>query len=116
MSEGPHSPQSLKTGTARELLRLALPLILSNSFWTIQVAIDRAFLSRLSSDAVAAAMPALLLFWTPLLLLQNTANYATTFVAQYVGAGRSRRVGPLLWQSLYFSLAGGALFTSLVPF
>jgi MATE family multidrug resistance protein len=115
MSEGTHNSQSLKPGGARELLRLALPLILSNSFWTIQVAIDRAFLSRLSSDAVAAAMPALLLFWTPLLLLQNTANYATTFVAQYVGAGRSRRVGPAVWQALYFAVAAGIAFLGLYP-
>ena len=115
MREGTHSLQSLKPGGARELLRLALPLILSNSFWTIQIAIDRAFLSRLSNDAVAAAMPALLLFWTPLLLLQNSANYATTFVAQYVGAGRSRRVGPAVWQALYFAVAAGIAFLGLYP-
>jgi MATE family multidrug resistance protein len=103
-------------GGSAELLRLALPLILSNSFWALQVAIDRAFLARLSSDAVAAAMPALILLWTPLTLLQNTANYATTFVAQYVGAGRPRRVGPAVWQALYFAVVGGVLMIGMYPF
>jgi MATE family multidrug resistance protein len=102
-------------GGGRELLQLALPLILSNSFLTIQITIDRALLSQLSSDAVAAAMPAALLYWTPLTLLQNVANYATTFVAQYTGAGRPRRVGPAVWQALYFSVAAGLAFLILLP-
>lgn len=85
-------------GGVRELLRLALPLILSSSFMTLQVTIDRMLLSQYSSDAVAAAFPAILLYWTPFALLQNIANYATTFVAQYTGAGEPRRVGRVVWQ------------------
>src|SRR4051794_33019342 len=87
-------------GGGRELVRLALPLIVSNSFWTLQVTIDRVLLSRLSGEAVGAAMAGVLLFWAPLALLQNTANYATTFVAQYVGAGRPGRGRPPLWPAL----------------
>src|SRR5262249_58375913 len=90
-------------GGGGEVMRLALPLIVSNSFWTLQITIDRVLLSRYSSDAVAAAMPAVLLFWTPLTLLQNTAGYSTTFVAQYLGAGRPQRIGPVVWQALHFS-------------
>jgi MATE family multidrug resistance protein len=97
------------------LLRLALPLILSNSFLTLQVSIDRALLSQASSDAVAAAMPAALLYWTPFLLVQNIANYAMTFVAQYTGAGRPERVGPAVWQALYFAVAAGIAFLALWP-
>src|SRR6267378_7143733 len=97
-------------GGGRELLWLALPLILSSSFLTLQVSIDRALLSHFSSDAVAAAMPAALLYWTPFLLLQNIANYATTFVAQYMGAGRPERVRPAVWQAFYFSIGAGMAF------
>jgi MATE family multidrug resistance protein len=102
-------------GGGREVMRVALPLILSSSFMTLQVTIDRILLSEYSADAVAAAMPALLLFWTPFALLQNIANYATTFVAQYTGAGRPHRVGPAVWQSLYFSVAAGLAFMLIVP-
>jgi MATE family multidrug resistance protein len=84
-------------GGGRELLRLAVPLILSNGFLTLQVTLDRIMLSRLDSDAVGAVLPAVMLFWTAFALVQNTANYATTFVAQYVGAGRPHRAGPALW-------------------
>jgi MATE family multidrug resistance protein len=96
-------------------LRLAVPLILSSSFMTLQITVDRALLSQASSDAVAAAMPAGVLYWTFLTLLQNTAGYATTFVAQYTGAGRPQRVGPAVWQALYFSVVAGAGFLGLLP-
>ncbi len=100
-------------GGGQELLRLALPLILSNSFWTIQITVDRIVLSRYNPDAVGAAMLAVLLFWTPFILLQNTANYATTFVAQYLGAGRVHRIGPSVWQALHFSVISGIAFLGM---
>jgi len=98
----------------RELLRLALPLILSNSVWTFQVMIDRVLLSHYSTDAVAAAMQAVVWWWTPFVLLQYTANYATTFVSQYLGAGRPERIGPAVWQALYFSVPAGLAFLGLI--
>ncbi|HLJ91897.1 MAG TPA: MATE family efflux transporter [Gemmataceae bacterium] len=109
------SEQWHQEGGGRELLRLAVPLILSSSFMTLQITIDRALLSQASSDAVAASMPAAVLYWTFVTLLQNTANYATTFVAQYTGAGRPNRVGPAVWQALYFSVAAGTAFLVLWP-
>lgn len=102
-------------GGYRELLVLAWPLILTNSVWTLQITIDRMFLTQSGSDNVAASMIGVLLFWTPLTLFQTAANYATTFVAQYVGAGRPERVGPVVWQALYFSLVSGLGFIGLAP-
>jgi len=102
-------------GGGKELLRLAIPFILSSSFMTLQITIDRALLSQASSESVAAAVPAGAIYWTIFFLLQNTANYATAFVAQYIGAGRPERVGPVIWQSLYFSIATGLLFLLLRP-
>jgi multidrug resistance protein, MATE family len=102
--------------TGKQLLRVAWPLILSNSFWVLQINLDRIFLSWSSGVAVGAAMTTAVLFWVPLSLLQYTANYATTFVAQYTGAGQPRRVGAAVWQSLYFSLAAGLAFLALIPF
>src|SRR5262245_28426541 len=102
-------------GGAGEVLRIAWPLILSNSFWTIQIGMDRVFLGWRSSDDVAAAMAAAMLFWTPVTLLQFTVGYVTTFVAQYRGASQPRRIGAVVWQALFLALAGGLLFLLLVP-
>jgi MATE family multidrug resistance protein len=104
-------------GGGRELLALAWPLVVSNSFFTLQIALDRALLSRHASETVGAAMPAVLLFWTPFALVQFTANYVSVFVSQYVGAGRPHRVGPAVGQSLYFSVVAGVIFVAVVvPF
>ena len=100
-------------GGATELLRLAWPLILSNSFWALQIFMERVLLGWAGGDQVGAALATAILFWTPMALFQNTSNYATTFVAQYTGAGRPRRVGPVVWQSLYFSLAAGVVFLAM---
>lgn len=102
-------------GGGTELFALAWPLIVSNSFWTLQIALDRVLLSRHSSAEVAAAMPAAMLFWTPFNFLFHTAAYATTFVAQYTGAGRNERVGPAVWQAILFSIIAGSSFLLLVP-
>lgn len=111
----PTEPDEPGAGGYRELINLAVPFILSNSFWTVQIFADRVLLSRSDPDAVGASLVAAMLFWTPLTLLQNTAMYATVFVSQYIGAGRPSRVGPVIWQAIWFSLAAGLAFLLLVP-
>jgi multidrug resistance protein, MATE family len=103
-------PLAIPASEFRYLLALAWPLILSNSFSTIQITIDRLFLSQLSPDAVSGTTSAAMMFWTLFVVFQCTAMYVATFVAQYMGAGRPHRVGPAVWQGLYFCLGAGALF------
>jgi MATE family multidrug resistance protein len=102
-------------GSTRELLRLAWPLVLSNSIWMAQIILDRVLLSRFSLASVAAGFSSAMLFWAFLILFQFTANYATTFVAQYTGAGRPERVGPIVWQAIWFALFAGVAFQLLQP-
>src|SRR6516162_814188 len=104
-----------REGGSGELLQLALPLIISNSIWTVQVTVDRLLLSRYSLESIEAAMPTLALFWTPMVLLQGTAGYAATFVSQYLGAGRAERVGPSVWQAIYFAIFAGLAFLLFLP-
>ncbi len=105
----------LSPGGYRELIALSAPLVLSSSFVTVQIFIDRVFISGVSAEATAAAMPAVAYFWTPFALLYFTVMYATVFVAQYAGAGRPGRIGPVVWQAGYFSVAAGLLFPLLGP-
>jgi MATE family, multidrug efflux pump len=97
------------------LLALAWPLVVSNSFTTVQVFIDRLFLSWYNVDTATAAVLANTLFWLPYALLFPTAGYVATFAAQYTGAGRPRRVGPAVWQGIYFSVAAGIGMLGLIP-
>lgn len=99
----------------RKVLRIAWPLIIANGFWNLQVTVDRIFLGNFSVDALGAAMAAVGLFWAPMALVQQTAAYVTTFVAQYFGAKETHMVGPSVWHSIFISVAGGFLFLLFIP-
>jgi MATE family multidrug resistance protein len=107
--------ETAPAGGTRELLALAWPLILSTSFWTVQVVFDRVLLGQSGSQSLAAGMASAVMFWTLLTGFQGTAGYATTFVAQYTGAGRPQDVGPVVWQALHFSLISSLFFVALLP-
>src|SRR5689334_15272339 len=102
-------------GGSRELLTLALPLVVSQSFMTVQVFLDTILLSWHDPREMAASFPAVMWFWLPFGLLQVTAGYVSTFVAQYTGAGRPHRVGPAVWQGIHFAVVAGLLFLLMVP-
>ncbi|HUX19679.1 MAG TPA: MATE family efflux transporter [Spirochaetia bacterium] len=115
------SPRSLRArwgaaGGYRSLLAVAVPLILSNGASSVQQFIDRMFLAWSSPEAMAAATPAGILNFTLMSLFINTAAYAGTFIAQYFGAGRQDRIGAVVWQTIYLSLAGAAVMAVISPF
>lgn len=90
-------------------------MIVANSFWNLQLTIDRVFLGHYSTESLGAAMAVMGVFWVPMALLQQTAAYLMTFVAQYFGANQKDKIGSAVWQALYFCLAGGVLFLALMP-
>lgn len=102
-------------GGMREVLVLAFPLVLSTGSWAIQHFVDRMFLAWYSAECIAAAMPAGILNYAVMSFFIGTASYAGTFVAQYHGAGMRHRIGPVLWQGIYFSLLGGIFIMGLIP-
>jgi MATE family multidrug resistance protein len=102
-------------GGGRELLAVAYPLILSNMSFTVQISVDRMFLTWYSREAVAGAAAAMFVIWTLMGLFIATGEYVTTFIGQYHGAGRPRRIGPAVWQGIYFSVLAGGLCAGLSP-
>ena len=61
-----------------EVVSIAYPLILSQMSLTLQVFVDRLFLTWYSTEAVAAAVTALLVTWSVVGLCINTGEYVTT--------------------------------------
>ncbi|MBN1294311.1 MAG: MATE family efflux transporter [Candidatus Latescibacteria bacterium] len=100
----------------REVLVVAIPLILSTGAWSVQHFVDRMFLTWYSPETIAAAMPAGIVNFTIMSLFIGTAGYVNTFVAQYYGAKRYDRIGPSLWQGLYIAVIGGLVLLALIPF
>ncbi len=103
-------------GGYREVLHIALPLILSTASWSVQHFVDRMFLSWYSPEAIAAAMPAGMLHFSIVSIFMGTAGYVGTFVAQYYGAQKYNRIGPAIWQGIYISLIGGLALLCFYPF
>jgi MATE family multidrug resistance protein len=100
----------------RAILSLALPLILTMSGQMLMQFIDAIFLSWYSADAIAAVVPAGMTSWLLTSAFVGTAGYTSTFVAQYIGAGKSDRAPHVIWQGVYLSLAAGLLLMLFIPF
>ena len=99
----------------RHVLSIAVPLILSTSAWTVQHFVDRVFLTWYSPVTIAAAMPASMVNFAIMSLFIGTAGYASTFVAQYYGAGRLHRISSILGQCLYVALIAAVVHLFLIP-
>lgn len=99
----------------RQLLSMAIPLILSMGAVSIQHFVDRMFLTWYSPVAIAATLPAGILNFTIISLFLGTAGYVNAFVAQYYGAGKLGKIGPCVWQGIYVALAGGAVLLMIAP-
>lgn len=91
-------------------------MILSSGAISVMLFVDRMMLSWDSTESIAAALPAGVLNWALLCPFFGAALYTSTFVAQYLGAGRHQRVGAALWQGLRIALIGGAVMPMIAPF
>ncbi len=100
----------------RQLLIVAIPLILSMGSHSVLIFVDRIFLARYSADALAAAQPAGMLNFSILCFFLGVSLYTSTFVAQYTGARQPEKVGPSVWQGIYIAIIGGAILPLFAPF
>lgn len=96
-------------GGYRELLIIAVPMILSMTSNTLMQFTDRIFLAKYSLDAIAASMPAGTVQFMVVSFFFGMAEYVSVFVAQYTGAGRPERVGAALWQGIWFCVPASIL-------
>jgi len=105
-----------RAGGYHDVLKIAIPLILSTGAYSIQQFIDRMFLSWYSAEAIAAAMPASILSFSLLCFFIGTASYVGTFVAQYYGAKQYDYIGRITWQGIYFSVVSVLFMLLVIPF
>jgi MATE family multidrug resistance protein len=114
-NSGAESSWWLRPCGGREVLTLALPLVIQTAFWSVMWFVDRMFLLWYSPDAMAASLPAGMFHWTMICLPSGIASFVNTFVAQYYGAGRHRRIGVAVNQGIWFGWATVPLFLLAIP-
>ncbi|MDR2577032.1 MAG: MATE family efflux transporter [Puniceicoccales bacterium] len=100
-----------RSGSLRELWTIAWPLILTAAANMLMLLGDRIVLSHYSTEAFNANLAAMPWVWTayfPFLTLVMSAN---VLVGRYNGSGELHKIGPVIWQVLWFS---AALFVPLI--
>lgn len=97
------------------ILRLAVPLILSMTGVLLMQLCDGLFLSWYSADAIAAVGPASMAALILSSIVMGAAGYTSTLTAHYYGAGQHDRIGPAVWQGVYFAVLSGCIGAALAP-
>jgi len=89
-----------------EVLRVALPLMISTGTFSLVLFADRTLLLWYQDGSqMSAAMAAGNLYWTLVCMPIGIASMTGAIVAQFVGSGKERHVGRFLWQSVWFAMA-----------
>lgn len=113
MSNGSEAHESLWSRPAgvRDVLQIAVPMVVTTLSWTLMNFIDSAILMEVSPSAMAAAYLAGIVWFAALSLFWGICSYSSTFVAQFYGDDQPNRIGPAVWQGVWLALS----FSLLVP-
>lgn len=104
-----------RTGLTKEVAILAAPLILQNLSVTLLGVVDTYFVSRLSTEALAAVGLAGVMFFALLVFFRGIANSSVVFVGRAHGAKDDEAVGRDIWHVLSVVLLFSSL-TLVMPF
>ncbi|MBP5621307.1 MAG: MATE family efflux transporter, partial [Thermoguttaceae bacterium] len=104
-----------RAGGGRDVLRMAVPIIVSYSSVVVMTTTDRLCLAWYGRQEMNAAFQAGALFWAFLFLPQGVGAFVNTFVAQYFGANQNKRIGSVVWQGLFIGLFCGLFFVAATP-
>jgi MATE family multidrug resistance protein len=103
------------SGGVRELLAIALPMVVSHACDTVMTFTDRLFLSRLGPEQMNAAMAGGLSCFMMTTFFLGLTGYTTALVAQYLGAGRKRRCAVAVTQAMLVVVAAWPLILLARP-
>lgn len=102
-------------GGIREMLKVALPMVVSSACETVMIFTDRLFLARVSSESMSAAMGGGLTCFMLSTFFMGLTGYCTALTAQYLGAGRKDRCALTISQGLIISLIAYPVILLLRP-
>ncbi|MFA7536626.1 MAG: MATE family efflux transporter [Desulfuromonadales bacterium] len=102
-------------GGLREMLTIALPMVVSHGCETVLVFTDRLFLSRLGSAPMSAAMSGGLTSFMMMTFFLGLLGYATALTALYLGAGRKEHCARVVTQALLIAVLAFPLILAARP-
>lgn len=104
-----------KNGDVKDVLVVALPMLLSMSFDTIMTFIDRLFLSKLGPAEMNAALGAGAVQLALTMFFTGAISYTTAMVAQRLGAKKKADCARVFMQAVYLSLISVPLLYLTIP-
>lgn len=105
----------LRPAGGKEVLRVALPMVVSSLSWTVMTFVDRMFLNWKSEEAMSAAFTASNLWFWVFCFPLGVCTYTNTFVSQYFGDRQQLKIGPATWQGIWFALLSSPLILAAIP-
>ena len=104
-----------KNGDVKDVLVVALPMLMSMSFDTIMTFIDRLFLSKLGPAEMNAALGAGAVQLALTMFFTGAISYTTAMVAQRLGGKKRWDCGRVFMQAVYLSLISVPLLYLTIP-
>ena len=112
------SAQRIKTIRANASLRrmtaLAMPMIVTQLSLTIMQLVDRAMVSKLGTDALAAILPAGMVSFVPCSFALGAAVGINTYVSQSLGKRNYKDCASYCWQGIFMGLAYAAVVVAIL--
>ncbi len=90
----------LSLTTLRELLRLSLPMVVSQGAFAVMTFTDRWFMSAIDAAHIAAALGGGVAYFFTVSLFMGVITYANALVAQYYGAGAFGKCSRVVTQGM----------------
>ena len=104
-----------KNGDVKDVLVVALPMLMSMSFDTIMTFIDRLFLSKLGPAEMNAALGAGAVQLALTMFFTGAISYTTAMVAQRLGGKKRWDCARVFMQAVYLSLISVPLLYLTIP-
>jgi MATE family multidrug resistance protein len=98
-------PNAPAPGSLRELLPVAVPMVLSSASEMLMIFTDRAFLSHYSRPLMNASMGGGLASFLSMTFFLGVIGYGTALVAQYFGSGQHKKCSVVVSQSVLLCIA-----------
>jgi len=94
----------LYQATLKELIRLSLPMMISQGAFAIMIFTDRYFMSQIDPIQMAAALGGGVASFFSISLFIGVLSYANALVAQYYGAGDTEKCPRVVTQGLIMTV------------
>jgi MATE family multidrug resistance protein len=91
------------SGGIKEMLAIALPMVVSNSCETVMVFTDRLFMSKLGMEQMNATMSGGISAFFTITFFIGLLGYATAMIGQYLGKGEPENCSKVLTQIVILS-------------